>query len=84
MSEDYKLEQIGDEIDYLSDDSKLTEAFALAKSGRIAYVEELLGRKYVIMTEQKFNKLFDRLQKAVDKEEAEQFIAEANEGSEDE
>ena len=61
---DYTPTQIGGEIDYLDDDSKLTEAFAIAEGGRIAYVEELKGRKYVIMTLQKFDKLFEKLEKS--------------------
>lgn len=69
MSEDYETNQVGDEIDFLSDDSKLTEAFVLAESGRIAYVEELKGRKYVIMTLQKFDKLFERLKEATKDDE---------------
>ena len=66
MSKDYETKQIGGEIDFLSDDSKLTEAFALADGGQIAYVEELRGKKFVIMTLQKFDKLFEKLKDATD------------------
>ena len=66
MSKDYELNQIGDEVDYLSDQSKLAEAFAIAEGGQIAYVEELKGRKFVIMTLDKFDKLFEKLKEATD------------------
>ena len=66
MSKDYELEQVGNEITYLDDDSKLTEAFGLAKAGRIAYVEELSGDVYVVMTLKKFDKLFEKLKEATD------------------
>ena len=68
MKKDYETNQIGDEITYLNDQSKLAEAFAMAEGGRIAYVEELKGRKYVIMTLQKFDKLFEKLKAATDDE----------------
>ena len=71
MKKEYDTNQVGKEIDFLDDDSKLTEAFALAESGRIAYVEELKGRKYVIMTLQKFDKLFEKLKAVEDNRQAE-------------
>ena len=66
MSKDYETKQIGGEITFLDDTSKITEAFALAEGGQIAYLEELNGRKYVIMTLQKFDKLFEKLKEATD------------------
>lgn len=85
MSKDYELEQVGEEITNLNDMSKLTEAFLLAESGKIAYVEELSGKKFVVITLQKFDKLFEKLKEAVDNEdELDKILEAANKGSEDE
>ena len=66
MEKDYELKQQGDQVTYLNDQSKLDEAFLLAETGAIAYVEELKGRKFVIMTLDKFDKLFEKLKEATD------------------
>ena len=44
MSKDYKTEQVGDQVTFLDDRSKLDEAFAMAETGAIAYVEEFSGK----------------------------------------
>ena len=60
----YELEQQGEEITFLDDRSKIDEAFAMAKTGAITYVEEFSGKKFVIMTLEKFDEIFKKLEEA--------------------
>ena len=71
MSKDYTLEQQGGEITNLDDMSKLNEAFTMAETGAIAYVEEFNGKKFVIMTLDKFNDFFEQLEKLTKEKEDE-------------
>ena len=66
MTKDYKVEQIGDQVTYLDDRSKLDEAFLLAETGAIAYVEEFSGKKFVILTLEKFDEFFKKLEEVTD------------------
>ena len=60
----YETKQIGEQVTYLDDTSKLNEAFAMAETGAIAYVEEFSGKKFVVMTLEKFDEIFKKLEEA--------------------
>ena len=70
MDKDYTTEQVGDQVTYLGDRSKLDEAFLMAETGAIAYVEEFSGKKFVILTLEKFDEIFDKLKAAEDDRQA--------------
>ncbi len=60
MSDKYTTEQIGKESDTLYNTGKLVEAFTIAETGAIAYVEEVSGKKFIIMTLAKFDELTEK------------------------